>query len=115
MKIFQTINSLAERTADKISGLIVGESYEGVVTLQFCINLVKKEQSNNPKMRYFTISVDENEFPKNENDNLIVKLSMEDINRNVLMRDYVFHAGKIDDDMTELLNGRKSVTIKMEE
>lgn len=113
MNIFRDINDLAERTAEKLAGLIVGDDYEEVITLQFCVDLVKRERRNNPKVTYFTLSVKSSESPANECDNFVVRLSLKDAKRNALMSDYVFHAGEVDADITELLDGKESVTVRI--
>lgn len=111
--IFQRVNDFAVNTAEKIAGIIIKDEYEEIITLQLCIDLVKQERKNNNAVRYFTLSVKENEVPVNDNDRLTVRLRLEDISRNALMRDYVFHTAEIDGNMTELLDGKESVTVKI--
>ncbi|MBQ3585258.1 MAG: hypothetical protein II964_00960 [Synergistaceae bacterium] len=114
-KILRGLNTFAEGIAEKIADFIIKDDYEEIVTLNFCIQLVKRERTKNPEAKYFTLTAEENEEPSNENDNFIIRIIMKDKNKEDLPGGYILHAGKIDDDMTELLNGRESVTIKMEE
>ena len=108
-----SLNDFAGGIAEKIASLIIKDDYEEIITLKFCIELLNQACAENPEAKYFTLTLDRNKEPENDNDKFIVRLVMKDENRMALSGGYTFHTGKVDDDITELLNDRHSVTVKI--
>lgn len=108
----------AGRIAGKIAGLFVDGIYEDNVTLDLCLDLVEGECKKFRQIKYFTLSVQENLRPKNENDNFIVMIEFLDFRRKTFIVDgiedrYEIHAREIDGKIYELLKGKDSVTIQV--
>ena len=116
MSILDILDHAAEKFSDCIMDLKrKDEDYITVLTFKMCIKLMEGECAQNPSIKFFTLSVERNNTPKNKYDNFIVTLSLRDAECNVLSintteRKYVMHAGELDDEITKLLNGKKSVT-----
>ena len=112
--------SILDSVAEKLAEIIIeigmkDEDYITVLTFSTCMKLIKDECERNPAIKFFTLSAERNNAPKGKYDNFIVTLSLLDAESNVLRINtteckYVMHAGQLDDEITKLLNGKKSVT-----
>ena len=89
MSIFDVLNAQLDRAAEKISGWIIdrrrtNEDYITVLTFSLCMKLMKEECTQHPEIKFFTLSAESNNIPKNKYDNVIVTLSLLDAECNVL-------------------------------
>ena len=120
MSIFDTLDMAAEKISDIIQEVTrKDEDYITILTFPVCMKLIDDECKLNPAIKFFTLSAERNNAPKGKYDNFIVTLSLLDAECNVLRINtteckYVMHVGQLNDDITSLLNGKKSVTIAVD-
>ncbi|MBQ3395351.1 MAG: hypothetical protein IJG34_05805 [Synergistaceae bacterium] len=111
MIVLNTINKILQKWLAPENEVIV--TYRDTVTLELCTNIVKQARKENHEIELFTLSVVRNEAPKNNNDKFIVTISFMNKQHFPINGGHVFHAGKVDEDFTELLRGRESVTLQI--
>ena len=111
------VDALANNIADKIASCIIKEEHEEVINLDFCVALIKQEYLQYPQIKYFVLSVKQNEEPEDENDNFIVTIRFLNEQRRAFIVDgsvdeYVLHTGKIDSSITDFMDGKETVTVQ---
>lgn len=117
-KTLSILSKAADGLSDRFAGLIIADEREKIVTLDMCLNIIKKEYTEHPKIKFFVLSVDENSEPGTENKDLIVTISFLDAKRKSFFVDgtldeYKIHTSEIDKKLKAFLKNRDSVTAQL--